>query len=308
MELRRMRSFISFQPGERRACAGCHESRGVAPRHSPEPLAAALPPPTPLLPPWGNRPVSFLRDIQPILDRHCVECHSGLKPAGDLDFFGGLTEWSSQYEKMWGQVPGYGFNRAFETMNRAQLVAIAEPNLQDASVTPVLAYGAHKSKLFATLSKAPHTERVTLSADERLSLTMWMDANAPYHDRFVNKRSEKPAYDLAHDDGLLDNLRRLHQKRCVGCHTSDAVSRLDWIDIHQADRSLFLRAPLAKTSGGTQKCGSAVYASDNDPDYQAVRSLVEDAVARAWSEPRRDLQTLIRSPQTAHLTERPAAK
>ena len=200
MELRRMRSFISFQPGERRACAGCHESRGVAPRFSPEPLAAALPPPTPLPPPWGNRPVSFLRDIQPILDRHCVECHSGLKPAGDLDFFGGLTEWSSQYEQAWGQVPGYGFNRAFETINRAQLVAIAEPNLQDASITPVLAYGAHKSKLFATLSKAPHTERVTLSQDERLRLTMWMDANAPYHDTFVNKRPEKPAYDLAHDD------------------------------------------------------------------------------------------------------------
>jgi hypothetical protein len=302
MELRRMRSFISFQPGERRACAGCHESRGVAPRPSREPLAAALPPPTPLPPPWGNRPVSFLRDIQPILDRHCVACHSGLKPAGGLDYFGGLTEWSSQIEQMWGEVPGYGFNRAFETINRAQLVAIAEPNLQDASVTPALAYGAHKSKLFATFSQAPHTERVTLSEDERLRLTMWMDANAPYHDTFVNKRPEKPAYDLAHDHELLDKLRGLHQKRCAGCHASEVVSRLDWIDIHQADRSLFLRAPLAKSSGGTQKCGQAVYASDDDPDYNAVRTLVEDAIGRAWANPRRDLQALVRSPRTASAT------
>jgi hypothetical protein len=252
--------------------------------------------------------VSFLRDIQPILDRHCVKCHSGLKPTGGLDFFGGLTEWSSQYEQAWGKVPGYGFNRAFETMNSAQLVAIAEPNLQDASITPVLAYGAHKSKLFATLSQAPHTERATLSEDERLRLTMWMDANAPYHDTFVNKRPEKPAYDLAHDDELLAKLRGLHQKRCAGCHASgttilsgmapvstDVVSRLDWIDIHQADRSLFLRAPLAKSSGGTQKCGQAVYASDDDPDYLAVRTLVEDALGRAWANPRRDLQALIRS-------------
>ncbi|MBM4091548.1 MAG: hypothetical protein FJ276_19290, partial [Planctomycetes bacterium] len=203
MELRRMRSFISFQPGEQRACSGCHESRGVSPRNIPEPLAASLPPPQPLPPPWGDRPVSFLRDIQPILDRHCVTCHSGLKPAGDLDFFGGLTEWSSQYEQHWGKVPGYGFNRAFETINKAQLVAIAEPNLQDASITPPLAYGAHKSKLFATLINAPHTERVSLSDDERLRLTMWMDANAPYHDTFVNKRAEKPAYDLAQDRDLL---------------------------------------------------------------------------------------------------------
>ena len=31
MELRRMRSFISFQPGEQRGCVGCHESKAVAP-------------------------------------------------------------------------------------------------------------------------------------------------------------------------------------------------------------------------------------------------------------------------------------
>ena len=31
MELRRMRSFISFQPGEVRACVGCHETKAVAP-------------------------------------------------------------------------------------------------------------------------------------------------------------------------------------------------------------------------------------------------------------------------------------
>ncbi len=303
MELRRMRSFISFQPGEQRACAGCHESRGVAPRPCADPLAAALPPPTPLLPPWGDRPVSFLRDIQPILDRHCVVCHSGLKPAGDLDYFGGLTEWSSQYEKMWGEVPGYGFNRAFETINRAQLVAIAEPNLQDASITPVLAYGAHKSKLFVTLSQAPHTERVALSPEERLRLTMWMDANAPYHDTFVNKRPDRPAYDLAQDHELLENIKGLHQKRCASCHAPELVSRLDWIDIHQAEHSLFLRAPLAKPAGGTQKCGVAVYANTEDPDYQAVRTLVDHALAKAWANPRRDLQSLVRLPQMASVID-----
>ena len=298
MELRRMRSFISLQPGEQRACAGCHESRGIAPRHAPDALAASLPPAKPLLPPWGTRPVSFLRDIQPILDRHCVECHSGLKPAGDLDFFGGLTEWSSQYEHVWGKVPGYGFNRAFETINRAQLVAIAEPNIQDASITPVLAYGAHKSKLFTTLMQAPHTERVTLTQEERLCLTMWMDANAPYHDTFVNKRADSTAYDLAQDRELLASLKHIHEQRCAKCHPSDTVTRLDWIDIRDASRSVFLRAPLAKSAGGTEKCGQAVYPSETDPDYAAVRKLVDEAVSRAWANPRRDLQALLNVIQT----------
>ena len=40
MELRRMRSFISFQPGEVRGCVGCHESRPAAPTAAPTPLAA----------------------------------------------------------------------------------------------------------------------------------------------------------------------------------------------------------------------------------------------------------------------------
>jgi len=39
MELRRMRSFISFQPGETRGCVGCHQTRAEAPTSRPHPLA-----------------------------------------------------------------------------------------------------------------------------------------------------------------------------------------------------------------------------------------------------------------------------
>ncbi len=69
MELRRMRSFISFQPGETRACVGCHESRTVAPIPSRVSLAVQREPSPLILPPWGDRPVSFLRDIQPVFGR-----------------------------------------------------------------------------------------------------------------------------------------------------------------------------------------------------------------------------------------------
>jgi mono/diheme cytochrome c family protein len=293
MELRRMRSFISFQPGEKRACAGCHESRGVTPRPAPPPLAASLPPRALLPPPWGDRPVSFLRDIQPILDRHCVQCHSGLKPAGGLDFCGGLTDWSREFEKWWGLVPGYGFNRAFETITRAKLVATAEPNLQDASITPPLAYGAHASKLFKALDSPAQRQRGRLTADELLRMTMWMDANAPYHDRFVNKRASEKAYDMATDKALAQQLSAVHARRCGTCHKADEVTRLDWIDLRQPDRTLFLRAPLNKSAGGSQRCQGTVYQDESDPDYQSVRELVRGAVQKAWSSPRRDLKTLI---------------
>ncbi len=154
--------------------------------------------------------MSFLRDIQPILDRHCVQCHGGLKPAGGLDFCGGLTDWSREVEQWWGLVPGYGFNRAFETITQAKLVATAEPNLQDASITPPLAYGAHASKLFKALDSPAQRQRGRLSADELLRMTMWMDANAPYHDRFVNKRASQKAYDIATDKALAAQITAVH--------------------------------------------------------------------------------------------------
>ena len=292
-ELRRMRSFISFQPGEQRACAGCHETRAMMPRAGPAPLAAARPPATLIPAPWGEQPVSFLRDIQPILDRHCAACHSGLEPAGGHDFTGGLTEWSHEIEQWWGPVPGYGFNRAFETINSAQLVAIAEPNLQDASITPPLAYGAHRSKLIATIESEPHASRLELDGQERLALAMWADANAPYHDRFVNKRAETKAYDLAADRDLAEQLKAVHARRCAPCHEPAQISRLDWIDLRAPERSLFLSAPLPKPAGGTERCPGAVYRDASDADYAGLRELVAAAVARAWAAPRRDLAALL---------------
>ena len=295
MELRRMRSFISFQPGEKRACAGCHETRGMVVSAGTTPLAAAKPPAEFLPPPWGDRPVSFLRDIQPILDRHCVECHTGLKPAGGLDFSGGLTEWSHEVEQWWGAVPGYGFNRAFETINQAQLVAIAEPNIQDASITPPLAYGAHRSKLIAALDNEAHAKLAKLDANERLTLTMWVDANAPYHDRFVNKRAEAKAYDLPADKGLAKQIAAVHERRCAACHKAVEISRLDWIDLRAPGQSLFLSAPLAKSAGGSERCKGVAYRDMADADYHAVRQAVAGAVKKAWDLPRRDLKALVES-------------
>jgi mono/diheme cytochrome c family protein len=288
MELRRMRSFISFQPGEKRLCAGCHETRGVAPRPGAVPIASTRPPRALIPPPWGDKPVSFLRDVQPILDRNCLACHTGLKPGGGVDLSAGLTDWSK------GKTPGYGFNRAFETISRSGLVAVAEPNLQDSSITPSLAYGAHRSKLMAVIDSEPHRTRAVLKPDERLRLTMWIDANAPYHDNFVNKRAAKPAYDIAGDRPLADQIKAVHARRCADCHKPGEVSRVDWIDLRDPARTLFLRVPLRDATGSSRGCASPVYRDANDPDYRALVELVSKAVSNAWENPRRDLQALTR--------------
>lgn len=272
-ELRRMRSFISFQPGEQRGCTGCHESREESPAAAiaPQPLALSRAPSDPVPPPWGDRALSFLRDVQPVFDRHCVSCHGGLKPAGGVDLSGGLT---------------VRHNRAYDTIYAKKLVAWSNVG-DDAHVTPPLAFGSHRSALVRAVREGPCASRVKLGADDWLRLVTWVDANAPYHDGFINKRTQPQPYDLPNDRELAASLTSAHARRCATCHKADEVSRLDWVDLNDPSRSRFLAAPLP---GG--KCASPTYADRNDPDYRSLSALVEAAVRKAWEFPRRDLKAL----------------
>jgi hypothetical protein len=107
--LQTMRSFTGVMPGERRGCVGCHELHSTAPIGPPAPQQGAeargpetsgtnsgfcshpcalTPGPSPLLspgrpppdltpPPWGTESISYLRHVQPVLDRYCGQCHEG---------------------------------------------------------------------------------------------------------------------------------------------------------------------------------------------------------------------------------------
>ena len=107
-------------------------------------------------------------------------------------------------------------------------------------------------------------------------MVTWIDANAPYHDAFVNKRAARPPYGLPDDRQLLGKIAAVHAKRCGACHEPAGVTRAYWIDIHRPAQSLFLTAPLASTAGGAEGCGQAVYQNHSDPDYRAVLELVDE--------------------------------
>jgi len=294
MELRRMRSFISFQPGEVRGCVGCHESRSAAPTPKPGQMALGREPSIPTPPPWGNRPLSFLRDIQPVLDRHCVACHGGLKPAAKIDLCGGLTT-GLRFKTLHGRELGLdGHNRAYRSLITGGLVAYSNKSDPADALSKPLAFGSHRSKLIAALREGACGKRVELNSDEWLRLVTWVDGNAPYHDNFINTRPDKPAYDLPADEQLLGAIATIHTRRCTPCHTSQDVTRADWIDLRQPERSLFLAAPVAGDTGD-RRCSKPPYADVNDHDYRTVLKLVNDAVKKAWAKPRRDLEALLDS-------------
>jgi hypothetical protein len=71
-----MRSWTSLQPGETASCAGCHEHKNQAPTTAR--LSRALASGPEVLHPFHGpaRAFSFAREIQPILDKHCIRCHN----------------------------------------------------------------------------------------------------------------------------------------------------------------------------------------------------------------------------------------
>jgi hypothetical protein len=77
-----MRSWSTLQPGEFFGCVGCHEHRNTAPPTEGYGFSQAMKAGAQELEPFYGPPrgFSFPREIQPILDRHCVRCHKDRAP------------------------------------------------------------------------------------------------------------------------------------------------------------------------------------------------------------------------------------
>ncbi len=184
MELRRMRSHISFQPGEARGCLGCHETKAKSPAAQwGTPSAMAREPDRPTPPPWGaERLLGYEWLIQPILDRHCVRCHGRDEPEGGVDLSGAVAHdgFYQSFRTLFGKAPGGG--------KESPLFVSVSNRFDGAAVTQPGQFGSHKSRLIDAILDDLHRKEVRLDDDEWLALVTWIDANAPYYDTFFNRR------------------------------------------------------------------------------------------------------------------------
>jgi NPCBM/NEW2 domain/Hydrazine synthase alpha subunit middle domain len=167
-----MRSITYLQPGEQASCVGCHEHRLTAPPHAPKAMAM-MQPASPITPaPDGSNPLSYPLLVQPVLDKHCVKCHAGEKPAGPEGCPIVLTgepegAYSKSYNVLGKRVPYSSWGG---------LEANGEP------ITQPDRFGARASTLMAMLQKGHH--KVALGDDDMDRLTTWMDSNALFYGTF----------------------------------------------------------------------------------------------------------------------------
>jgi hypothetical protein len=178
-----MRSVSYLQPGETTSCVGCHEPRLSAPAvKNTTPLATQRPPSTIMPGPDGSKPLSFPILVQPVLDNHCVRCHSGAKPAGPKDKPIVLT----------GEPAGRYTTSYNALIERVSYSSWGRGNFPDGNSEPLAQpgfFGAKGSPLMKMLLAGHHD--VKLDADELDRLVTWIDANALFYGTFFPEEQAK---------------------------------------------------------------------------------------------------------------------
>jgi hypothetical protein len=122
----------------------------------------------------GTNPYSYVRLVQPVLDRNCVACHQEQKA---LDLSGGLAGkngWTRSYENLAGK---YGFY--YDVGNGS----IKDP-IHGGSRTEAGQFGARASKLTSYLTDEHYG--VKLSAEDFHRVTLWLDSNSEFFGSYEN--------------------------------------------------------------------------------------------------------------------------
>lgn len=196
--LQTMRSFTGVMPGERRGCVGCHEMHS---RVMPTKYGLAMQKPVRSLdpPPWGTESISYLKLVQPVLDRHCGKCHQGdgkgrekldlTLRKGKLWFFPEpyltLVGGSFMHKRKLGDKPGI----AGAIM--AENFPLSDPESYE-TFRP-MRHLSYTSKLIDIAMSGKHHD-VKVTGEDLRKLIAWVDANCPFRGEQEIRKIPDPTF------------------------------------------------------------------------------------------------------------------
>ncbi|NQT51199.1 hypothetical protein HQ576_04080, partial [bacterium] len=287
-------------------CVGCHEARATAPVPHRNLLAMARPPSP--IEAIADVPdvMDFHRDVQPVLDRHCVRCHNPDRRDGRVDLCGDHTPLAA--ESYW-------------TLLHHGL--IADGRNEKRGNRPPRDIGSSASRLLTLMDGSHYKARP--SAHERAVVRLWIESSAVYAGTYAALGSGMHPVEFP---------VQAMERRCGECHGCEPKGRrigkgklyfrfgkqgphlplvhrfLDLQSIRgsigyykfgnarppqslcnltRPEKSLLLRAPLAKTAGGLGLCKPGVFGDRTDADYQAIVRSIAAASRTHRDEKRFDL-------------------
>jgi len=276
LSVKQMRSFVTLQPGETVGCVGCHEPRSQTPAAGPRPAAlqAVVRGPS-QIEPIADVPqvMEFPRDVQPVLDRHCVCCHGHKRRDGGVALVGdrGPVFSHSYYELLlhWqvkdtGGDPRHGSGR------------------QPGNDTPYTTYSS-ASPLMDKIDGSHYDVR--LSSLEKKIVRLWIDTGATYPGTYAAYGTgqiggcwgnNRPVRVMADDWLSTGPAQEAIERRCGSCHPKQQLpghvtaripldswgDMLSWTrplsrfsrhriyNLSRPESSLLLLAPLSHKAGG----------------------------------------------------------
>ncbi|MCP4263514.1 MAG: hypothetical protein GY774_39310 [Planctomycetes bacterium] len=299
--VKRMQSFLTVMPGETTSCVGCHEQRTRTPiTKSSNALQALRRPPHKITPISGIPDVfDFPRDIQPILDKHCLSCH-GYEPTENGGPRAGGVILSGDR--------GPFYSHSYYTLtNRRQFI---DGRNQPKSNLAPRTIGSSASPLMKKFNGSHYN--VTATKHELDMIRYWIESGAPYPGTYAalgcgmigGYAENKQDVSDQHWPSTI-SAAEVIQRRCIQCHDksfplplalSDNKNIPPWnaqpgyvlrhlvYNLTHPEKSLMLLAPLSKETGGYGLCKSgskktsqteteAVFTDTNNLDYQKILAL-----------------------------------
>jgi hypothetical protein len=193
------RSWFVGMPGESVSCIGCHEDQNEAVPNV-QSIASRTRPATPE--PWygPRRGFSFIREVQPVLDKYCVGCHSGADAEEQaIPDFSFDPDDKNQHVKI-------GKSNTFSTSYAALHPYVRRNGLEgDYHPLTPLEFHADTSELIQILKKNHHGVNLDNEAWDRL--VTWIDLNVPFYGTWLEASPGK----LGGDDSRVQ--RRYELKK-----------------------------------------------------------------------------------------------
>ena len=264
LSVKRMQSFMTVQPGERLSCVGCHEERGTT---APPGVRskAMLRAPSKIKPIAGVPDIyDFPRDIQPILDKHCLPCHGPTKTAKGGPF-AGKALLDGGRESM--------YSHSYRTMNQFRLVADGR---NGAGNRPPRTIGSSASKLMKLIDGSHHKAKV--SPREKTIIRLWIETAATYPGTYAALGTGR--------SGGVGRLPKSAAAKCGKCHKPLRFDMGRMVNLSDPEKSLILTLPLNGMTRKTKKNGKTVeelvkgFKSKKDPLYQELLTEITKAKAR----------------------------
>lgn len=309
LSVKRMHSFTTVMPGEVTGCVGCHEPRTTTPDPGGLPeIVRKGRKPTPIQPFDGFPDVlDFTRDIQPILDQHCVSCHGPQVREGGVLLGGDL-----------GPVWSHGY---FSLLAHLQ-VADGRNGLGNYAPRSI---GSSASPLLTKLNGGHHD--VAASPDQWRTVWLWIESGAPFAGSYSGLRNAADQGISGRATGqVFGENQALLERRCGQCHAlrqpqneqgralpfrplvararrgvsravgihervvipDDPLTRYSehiMLNFSRPELSSLLLGPLAAEAGGYESCG-AIFADTEDPDYRQLLASLHRGKAELDARPR----------------------